>query len=277
MRSGESKYWRFIDSAPLDGPGNMALDEALLSTFDPCGSLPVFRLYGWDPPAISFGRFQDPAGTLDPAKCRESGVMAVRRITAGGIIYHADEITYSIVCGEDFVPGGHSVKESFEKLCGFLLLTYRKLGLAVGFAKDGNTSGVGLGRRTPLCFAGREEYDIIVDGRKIGGNAQRRKRGVIFQHGSIPLANCLAEGLACVRENQRPAMLEQNTVSLGELGIVPDIGTLKKIMAESFEACLGVSLLRSFPTADESRTAVRLREYKYSRDSWNMEGIHANY
>lgn len=267
--------WRFIDSGPLDGPGNMALDEALLTTFDPHASLPVFRLYGWDPPAFSVGRFQDPACTLDLRKCRESGVKSVRRITAGGIIYHADEITYSIVCGEEHVPGVDSVKESFKKLCGFLLLTYRKLGLEAGFAKDENPSGARLGQRTPLCFAGREEYDIVVSGRKIGGNAQRRKKGVVFQHGSIPLSNCLAESLAYVHENERPALLEQNTVSLGELGDIPEAGTLKKILTESFERCLDVSLFRSIPTADELITAERLREQKYSRDSWNMEGMHA--
>ena len=253
----------------------MALDEALLSSFDPGASAPVFRLYGWEPPAFSLGRFQDPARTLNLDKCRESGVFVVRRITAGGIIYHADEITYSIVCGEGHVPGVHSVKESFEKLCGFLLLTYRKLGLEAGFAKDGDTSGTRLGQRTPLCFAGREEYDIIAGGRKIGGNAQRRKKGVVFQHGSIPLVNRLAECLAYVLEDQRPALLEQNTVSLGELGNVPDTGTLRKILSESFETSLAVSLLPSLPTADEEMNAWQLRESKYSHDSWNMEGIHA--
>jgi lipoate-protein ligase A len=265
--------WRFIDSGPLDGAANMALDEALLSSFDPETSLPVFRLYGWNPPSFSIGRFQEAEKTLDPAKCRNAGIEAVRRITGGGIIYHADELTYSIVCAQKHIPGVISVKETFKILCAFLLSAYRKLGLDAGFAIDRDLSGARLGRRTAICFAGKEEYDIIVEGRKIGGNAQRRIKNVIFQHGSIPLANCLEKAMSCVRENERPDLLEHGTVSLGELGAIPDTGNLKNILAESFANCLDVSLVRSGPDETELRTMAHLRENKYSRTSWNWEGM----
>ncbi len=272
MRSEESTRWRFIESAPLDGPGNMALDEALLSSFDPAVSPPVFRLYGWAPPAFSVGRYQDPEKTLDPGRCREAGIAVVRRMTGGGIIYHADEITYSIVCAQWHVPCARSVKETFRKLCSFLLSAYRKLGLDPGFAVDRDLSGAMLGRRTALCFSGKEEYDIIVEGRKIGGNAQRRLRNVIFQHGSIPLSNCLAEAMCCVRENERPALPGHGTVSLGELGVNTDTGTLKNILAGSFGNCLEASLTPSAPGEAELRTMEHLRETKYSSVSWNREG-----
>ncbi len=272
-----TRFWRFIDTGPLDGPTNMAMDEAFLASFNPETSPPVFRLYGWDPAAFSVGRFQDAQTTLDLRKCRDSGVEAVRRMTAGGIIYHADEITYSIVCARKHIPGTGSVKESFKRLCGFLLLTYRQLGLDPGFAADRNHSRIMMGQRTALCFAGKEEYDIVIDGRKVGGNAQRRMKDVIFQHGSIPLGNCLPEALSFVHENERPVMLEQGTVSLGELNVVRDPGALKNIVADSFQTCFGVSLLRSQPDAGEMKTVERLREGKYSRDSWNREGRQEQY
>lgn len=41
--------------------------------------------------------------------------------------------------------------------------------------------------KSPFCQVGFEAYDIIVNGRKIGGNAQKRAKNVIFQHGSIPI------------------------------------------------------------------------------------------
>jgi lipoate-protein ligase A len=262
-----------MDTGPLDGPSNMALDEALLSSFDPATSPPVFRLYGWNPPAFSIGRFQDAEKTLDPGKCRDAGIEAVRRMTGGGIIYHADEITYSIVCAQKHISGVSSVKETFRKLCAFLLGAYRKLGLDAGFAVERDFSGAMLGRRTAVCFAGKEEYDIIVGGRKIGGNAQRRIKNVIFQHGSIPLSNCLAEAMSYLREKERPALLEQSTVSLGELAIVPDIGTLKNILAESFEDYLEVSLIPTGLDGTELRIMKHLRENKYSSATWNREGI----
>jgi lipoate-protein ligase A len=267
------KIWRFIDSGSLDGAANMALDEALLSSFDPAKSPPVFRLYGWNPPAFSIGRYQDAVKTLDPLKCRDAGITAVRRITGGGIIYHADEITYSIVCAQRQISGASSVKETFKKLTAFLLSAYRKLGLDSGFAVERDCSGSRLGQRSAICFAGKEEYDIIVQGRKIGGNAQRHKKGTVFQHGSIPLSNCLAEAMNYVLENERPALLEQSTVSLGELGTAPENATLKNILTESFENCLEVSLINSEPDEAELRIMEQLRHGKYSRDSWNWEGI----
>ena len=51
-------FCRLIDTGPLTAAENMAIDEALLSCFDPKTSTPVLRLYGWSPPALSLGRFQ---------------------------------------------------------------------------------------------------------------------------------------------------------------------------------------------------------------------------
>lgn len=265
--------WRFIDTGPLDGPTNMALDEALLDSFDPAVSFPVFRLYRWNPPSFSIGRFQDADKILDYVKCRDAGIDTVRRMTGGGIIYHADEITYSIVCSQNHVPGKCSVKETLRLLCGFLLSAYRKLGLDAGFAVDRAFPGARLGRRTAICFAGKEEYDIIVEGRKIGGNAQRRMRNVIFQHGSIPLSNCLGEAMCYVRDNERPVLTEQDAASLGELGVAAGSGTLKNILAESFENNLEVSLVPSGPDEAELGIMNHLRQSKYSSAAWNREGI----
>ena len=65
--------WRLIDTGPLDGPANMAVDEALLACFDPQKSVPVLRLYGWHPPAMSVGRFQKAAEVLDLENVRVPG------------------------------------------------------------------------------------------------------------------------------------------------------------------------------------------------------------
>ena len=44
------------------------------------------RIYGWAPPAISLGRYQQ-ADCLDIEACSGDGVDIVRRITGGGAIY----------------------------------------------------------------------------------------------------------------------------------------------------------------------------------------------
>jgi len=261
------KYWRLIDTGPLDGPSNMALDEALLSCFDPGGSLPVLRLYGWNPPAFSLGRFQKPDDVIDLARCAGAGVPVVRRVTGGGCIFHAEELTYSIICTPGQISDIIGVKESFRRLCGFLLHAYGKLGLSPAFAVDYPLRPARLGERTPLCFAGTEEYDILVNGRKLGGNAQRRARGLIFQHGSIPLRPALSEARPFLR-----CAVPAGATSLAEAGFPLEPDALKEQLLASFQEHLGISFQHSDFSSEEQAMAGQLRQEKYCSDAWNLAG-----
>ena len=237
--------WRLIDTGPLDGASNMAIDEALLGAFDPQASTPVFRLYGWDPPALSLGRFQDAEAVLDLGLCRASGVPVVRRITGGGVIYHADELTYSVVLSPRQLPGETSVDGSYRRLNGFLLAFYRALGLPAAYASDSPPGDWRLGERTAFCYAGTERSDILVDGRKIGGNAQRRTRNALFQHGSIPLADRVAAGVGFMRD--KPSGLDGTVADLAALGITLPVDELKDRLVAAFEETFGVVLERRQP------------------------------
>ncbi len=261
--------WRLIDTGPLDGPANMALDEALLNCFDKERSQPLLRLYGWDPPALSVGRFQDVAASLKLELCQEEKVPVVRRMTGGGIIYHAEELTYSIVCAPGHIGGAAGVKDGFRRLCAFLLGSYQKLGLDASFAADLNPANERLGARTTFCFAGKEEFDIVVRGRKIGGNAQRRVNGAILQHGSIPLVSRVQHGLRYLKE---PAPGAAGAASLAELGITVEPSVLKQTLVESFQERLGVTLKPQPPDEEELDAAAQLETAKYRNAGWNLEG-----
>lgn len=255
---------------PLPGADNMAIDEALLRSFDPAVSLPTLRLYGWDPPALSLGRFQKAAEVLDLERCRGDRVAIVRRITGGGVIYHADELTYSLVCAPEQIPPAVSIKDSFRVLTGFLLAFYRSLGLEAAYAADVVPEGTRLGERTPFCFAGKESFDILAGGRKIGGNAQRRLKGVIFQHGSIPLLNRAADGLSYMRE--RSPELAEDVASLADCGVVAGRDALLAQLAAAFAGYFGCRLVHAEPTAVEQADMDRLLAERYSNDRWNLEG-----
>lgn len=259
--------WRLIDTGPLDGPTNMALDEALLACFDPAKSKPVLRLYGWTPPAFSLGKFQQAGDVLHLERCAREGIAVVRRVTGGGCIFHGDELTYSIICSPEHIDGVRGVKESYRKLCGFLILTYRGMGLDPAFAVDSRRANERLGERTSLCFAGREEYDITVSGRKLGGNAQRRTRGIIFQHGSIPLRDRLSRMIPFLRGE--PPDPERWAISISDLAPDTDEERLKGFLVASFEKNLGITLRACDPSREEREEANRLRESKYLSDAWN--------
>lgn len=265
------KTWRLIDTGSLPGPANMAIDEALLRGFDPNSSAPILRLYGWSPPALSLGRFQDADQVLNLERCREDDVAVVRRITGGGVIYHADELTYSIVCAPGQIPSAASVKDSFRVLTGFLLDFYRRLGLDAVYAQDAAPAGTRLGERTAFCFAGKESFDILANGCKIGGNAQRRLKGLIFQHGSIPLVNRAHTGLGYMRE--QGAELAHGAIALADCGVAAGADGLQRDLVAAFSYSFMVKLSKDVLSAQEQAAAEQLGRMKYATDSWNLEGV----
>jgi lipoate-protein ligase A len=242
----------------------MALDEALFEGVREGGG-PVLRFYTWEPANLSLGRFQHPAAGLTPAA---AGVPRVRRLTGGGAIWHADELTYSLACTQDDL-GTAGVKASFERLCGFLLDTWKALGWEARFAKDGPPAA-DLGRFSPACFAGKEEYDILVGGRKLGGNAQRRDRRTIFQHGSVPvrldhqaLDHLFAPGF-------RP--LAGETTDLDSCGWTSGPQALVPRLVTAFEARMGAELREDVPSEAEIARAGRLAGDRYGNREWTENG-----
>lgn len=177
---------RLLSDLPLDGPTNMARDEALLTSVGAGTSPPTLRLYQWDPPTVSLGYFQhysdyealpSPAGKL----------AVVRRMTGGGAILHDLELTYSLT-----LPLKHPLLQSgatrlYELAHDAIRLCLRSLN--VDPAACGHTDDSGAARGPFFCFARRHRCDLLVGTDKIAGSAQRRTRRAVLQHGSIVLAN----------------------------------------------------------------------------------------
>jgi len=269
-----NNVFRIVETKPLDAYMNMALDEALFLSFcDDPKALPIFRIYRWVRPAFSLGVSQDPRLNLDLGKCRDRDFPFVRRITGGGIILHDQEITYSLVVPQGFFGSPRDISASFKAICEFLLVFYRKLGLAPGFAVDYPFNGT-VGKATKFCFSGREKYDIVVEGKKIGGNAQKRNQKAIFQHGSIPISvdhKRLAEFSLGECDNNLDGV-----AALDELkDTLPSPDCLIRLLKESFIEAFNAQDALSEIKNEELMLAEVLKKEKYSSDNWNIER-HAN-
>lgn len=261
------KKWRFIKSAPCDPYTNMAIDEAIMMTHALGHTLPTLRIYRWNPPAFSLGYFQNARRALDLKKCKKEEILFVRRMTGGGIVFHDQELAYSLTCFGDEIDAFGSVKEVFMKICLFLLNSYKTLGLNPYFSKKIRKSNLG---KSGFCFASCQDYDIVIKGKKIGGNAQKRKRDLIFQHGSIPLRLKIDKFLPFLRD--KPERLEEKTCSLEEvLGRKTSFIELETILKESFKETFSVDLLEQDLTAKEKDLAFKLKQEKYRTPHWNLK------
>ena len=180
------RRFRLIRSEPADAVYNMALDEKIFDRYMEDG-IPVFRVYGWKSASFTYGVSQKPENEIDIKRCALDGVQIAKRMTGGGVLFHHNEITYSLVCAKEDIGEPAAVFVSYRKICAFLISFYRSLGLNASFALEAEDFKI-LCAPHELCSASREKYDIVINGKKIGGNAQKRKRRAVFQHGSIPIS-----------------------------------------------------------------------------------------
>ena len=262
-----TRDWRFIRTEPLDPYSNMAIDEAILAGYLK-NSTPTFRIYSWKIPSLSFGSAQKPEDDLDLEECARRGVPFVRRITGGGAILHDDELTYSLVCSKEDITGGETILGSFRAICSFLINFYKKLELEPKFAIEDRAPGDKLGVPSAFCFAAKEKYDIVVGAKKLGGNAQKRTREAIFQHGSIPIRFDMEKSAPLFKK--RPA--NNGITCLAELvSDKLDRKNLVELLKKSFEESLGVNLVESGLTPEEEEIFHRLKSEKYSSDEWNLD------
>jgi len=180
------KTFRLIRSQASGAEYNMALDKRIFCRYLEEG-IPVLRIYGWQTPSITYGISQKPEEHIDLNKCQRDGIQVAQRITGGGVLFHNHEITYSLVCAKEDIGEERKVFVSYRNICSFLMHFYKSLGLNVFFALEA-VDFKNKSQPHELCSASHEKYDIVIGTRKIGGNAQKRARQAIFQHGSIPLS-----------------------------------------------------------------------------------------
>ena len=185
--------WFFFDTGAGSPGFNMAFDEALLLWIPKLGSV-LFRVYGWTEPTVSFGYFQN----YRVAEAIADGRPIVRRPTGGGIVFHGADWTYAIA-----IPTHHwwyrlKAIESYRVLHEWIAAAFAKLGLPTTLA---------LQKHKPLdvgqCFVGHEQYDLLFEGQKIAGAAQRRTRSGLLIQGSVlpPEARLeLAEWVRAMKE-----------------------------------------------------------------------------
>ena len=167
---------------------NMAIDEALLEN----AIKPAIRFYQWDHPALSFGYFGRYADVANENRD------LVRRWTGGGIVFHGQDLTYSVVIPARHPRCGESAKSIYEKIHRSLSDALRALGQEAVVAGD-DDAAVNVRGYNGRCFAHPVRTDVLVNGRKVAGAAQRRTRAGLLQQGSIQnvdLANGLVERFA---------------------------------------------------------------------------------
>jgi lipoate-protein ligase A len=250
------KQWDLILDGAIDGQTNMAIDGALLDEAekDPRPRT-CLRFYSWARPTISLGRNQQLDRALDLEYCRDNGIDAVHRPTGGRAVLHDDELTYAVI-SNDLEAFGDSIYGNYKRVSEALGLGFRRLGIPALLAPDTRKPRATDFAADPPCFASPSRYELMVDGRKIVGSAQRRLRRSFLQHGSMPIT-VNREILARATRMPDPSVLYDEMAGSAEFRIPrPTLQELTGALMAAFQEYFNIDFRESPSRLSESVKSV---------------------
>lgn len=237
----------------------MAIDQALLKLHVLGLSPPTLRFYQWQPPAISFGYFQQ-LKIINLSICSSLGIDVVRRPTGGRAVLHQNELTYSLIAGtREGIPS--SLPKAYDLICQGLLAGLRLIGIEAQMGQ-----GTPTGSPPDICFLRTSISDIVCQGKKIVGSAQMWSGSSLLQHGSIilePQKETWANLMEINPDSQEKihTELESRTTSLLDLlGYKIEIDRIMDVIVEGMTLILGVTFEKGPLNSEEWALAQEIAQ-----------------
>jgi lipoate-protein ligase A len=150
------------------GATHMALDETMLRLAEQ----PTMRIYRWAEHEVTFGYPQRWADARRLAGDRPT----IRRCTGGGFVEHGEDLTISLT-----VPISHPFARLAPAETYHLIHDAIRIALGEG-ARLADEADCRCGA---ACFTSPARFDLMLDGKKILGGAQRRSREGFLYQGSL--------------------------------------------------------------------------------------------
>jgi lipoate-protein ligase A len=210
--------WKVLDTGLGSPVQIMAQDKELLE-FAALEKKPILHFYEWNCPSVTYGYFLDPKKffCLDALERKE--ISLARRPTGGGIIFHLWDFAFSAL-----VPSGHP-GYSQNILKNYAYINQAVLGAVREFLDQKNDleltseDGALLGQGCEyFCMAKPTKYDVMLNGKKVAGAAQRKTKDGFLHQGSISLLMPCSQTIEAVLLPDFPVLEAMNTFTFPLLG-----------------------------------------------------------
>ena len=276
------RQWRLIYDTPTNGAVNMAVDAAILHAVSEGRVPPTLRLYGWNPPCLSLG-YGQRVSDVDLERLAARGWEIVRRPTGGKAILHTDELTYSVALPIQHPLAVGGVIESYREISKALVVALRHLGVDPSAERKTETEAM-----SAVCFETPSHYEITVNGKKLVGSAQVRRKDGVLQHGTLPLYGDITRICDVLRYEGGEAREAVNRIvrerattlesAQQEMDLSGSFATASEEMwklaadavVRGFQDAFGIEFEAGSLTDDEYEHAAQLREEMFGNEGWIM-------
>lgn len=179
--------WEIVDTGVHSAEENMRFDAELLEKADRFAR-PVLHLYEWSGDSATYGHFIEPGQFLHLDNAKKRLLQLARRPTGGGIVFHIWDMAFSVLVPAACPEFSTNTLDNYALVNNAVLAAVKEL--------LGQQSPVSL---TPddyspwdthcghFCMAKPTKYDVMWEGRKIAGAAQRKTRLGFLHQGTIAL------------------------------------------------------------------------------------------
>jgi lipoate-protein ligase A len=178
----------FLVTPRLDPYVNMGMDEYFFGEIEKseCEFIIILRLYTWDRPAVTIGYNQDDCRAINWELVDER-LPIIRRITGGRAIYHNEsEITFSLIAdsrvfgafGNALSAVNSKISESVVEILNYLGIKSSWINRQTRIQNNGPITA-------QSCFNSATRFEILSNGQKIVGGAQRRRGRFLIHQGSL--------------------------------------------------------------------------------------------
>jgi lipoate-protein ligase A len=262
--------WRLIPYATGKPAINMAIDEAIFHCYLKGLVPPTLRFYGWDPPTLSIGYFQDLEHEVNLVNLAAKGFGLVRRSTGGRAVLHHRELTYAVIAGTKHgLPDG--LMQSYFYIAQALVAAFKHFGVTAELHHPITSKKLATG----ACFESPSWYELKVINRKLVGSAQLRRDHSFLQHGSILLEFSAADLGSVLKlpegDNFERLVdrLNQKVISFYDLGISVHPAELAQKITAGFRELYHHEFSLGSLTEVEQQLVNELVVAKYANPDWN--------
>ncbi len=176
--------WKVVEQKKSSAKENMEKDEHFLNLIAPDDD-PILHFYEWEKPSATYGYFMKPSELFKHTDALD----LARRPTGGGVLFHLWDLAFSAI-----VPANHpgysaDIMKNYKFINDAVLLAVKNVLNSESSLSLLPHDPVSLDKYAKyFCFAKPTKYDVMIDGKKIAGAAQRRKRNAFLHQGSISIA-----------------------------------------------------------------------------------------